>query len=258
MTGKIEQGYNQTDRMEMIWGTGFMSPGGEAEVARLLGRLPVAGAKVLNVGSGLGGADLAILRRHDAAHVTGYDVQPSLVDEAGRRAARAGLKDRLAYVLGQPGPLPFRDGQFDLVFTKDAMIHVADKRAILAEMFRVLRPGGHLAFGDWMRGVGAQHDAPLARAFDLTVHDFHPHDLQQIATWVAEVGFTGIETQDRNAWYLAEASEEMARLHGDLGAEFTRRYGQEALDEEIEFWEALIDALRLGALRPGHIRARKP
>ena len=49
-----------------------------------------------------------------------------------------------------PGPLPFADASFDIVFSKDALLHVPDKDALFAEIFRVLKPGGVFAASDWM------------------------------------------------------------------------------------------------------------
>lgn len=70
---------------------------------------------------------------------------------AERRAADAGLGDRLSFIRVEPGPLPFDDGAFDLVFSKDAIVQVAVKKSLLDECFRVLRPGGVFASSDWLR-----------------------------------------------------------------------------------------------------------
>ncbi len=254
----VEQGYLDPTMLEAIWGAGFMSPGGAAEVARLVADTPIAGALVLDVGAGLGGAAMALLQNHGAAHVTGFDVQGDMVARANRTATEAGLADRLHFVLGAPGPLPFADGTFDVVFTKDAMIHVQDKPGVLAQMFRVLRPGGYLVFGDWMCGTAPSHQADLDRLFSLTTHDFHPHELGHIARMAAEAGFHILDCTDRNTWYRHEARRELANLFGPTGQAFAQRYGTEALRDEIEFFEVLVQVVDAGALRPGHVRARKP
>jgi hypothetical protein len=75
---------------------------------------------------------------------------------------------------------------------------------------------------------------------------------------VSSLGFSEIELEDRQAWYAAVAAEELARLRGPLGIEMAERWGTEAAQSEIEFWEVLVRALNQGALRPGHIRAARP
>ena len=130
-----------------------LEPGGPAEVARILGGKDIAGKDVLDIGSGMGGADVALVNNHGAASVVGIDVERQLVDAAARRAQTLGLENRISYQLVSPGPLPFAGTSFDVVFSKDAIIHVADKKSLYAEMFRVLRPGGRLLVSDWLRGI---------------------------------------------------------------------------------------------------------
>ena len=63
MNDKVEEpGYVQPEKLELIWGEGFMSPGGPDEVARILGGHAVDARVVRDIGSGLGGADVALLR----------------------------------------------------------------------------------------------------------------------------------------------------------------------------------------------------
>jgi hypothetical protein len=62
----VDPGYPAPGQLEMIWGEGFLSPGGPAEVARILAGKDVAGRDILDIGSGMGGADIALVRNHGA------------------------------------------------------------------------------------------------------------------------------------------------------------------------------------------------
>ena len=71
---------------------------------------------------------------------SGSTSSPNLVELATRRAAQAGLTTRISYQLVAPQrPLSFPDASFDAVFSKDAIIHVREKRALHGELLRVLR-----------------------------------------------------------------------------------------------------------------------
>ena len=59
-------------------------------------------------------------------------------------------------------------------------------------------------------------------------------------------------------WYLGEAIAELERLRGDMRPEFVARWGEDAVQAEVEFWEVLVSSLASGALGPTHVRARKP
>lgn len=143
---KEDPGYPEdaAGRLELIWGEGFLSPGGPAEVSRLLGGRDIAGCDVLDIGSGTGGVDIALVRDHGAGTVTGIDVEKRLVDLATDRSRKLRLSEQIKYQFADPGPLPFRDKSFQVVFSKEAIIHVRNKQEIYSEAFRVLRPGGQL------------------------------------------------------------------------------------------------------------------
>ena len=259
MSSEVEPGYSDGGgHLELIWGEGFLSPGGAAEVARTLAGADIGGCEVLDVGSGLGGADIALARVHGAASVIGIDVQEDLVELAGRRAADAGLDQRIDYRLVAPdSPLPFADMSFDVVFSKDSIIHVEDKEALYREAFRVLRPGGRLFVSDWLRGEAEELTPQVGEFVEAAGHLFTMISLGEAAAIVERVGFVGVEVEDRREWYLDEATSELARLRGPLGRQFIERWGEEDAQEEVEFWEVLVRSLSTGALSPGHVRAHK-
>jgi SAM-dependent methyltransferase len=258
--GSGSTGYREDEvsRLEFIWGEGFMSPGGPAEVARTLAGVDLTGLDVLDIGCGIGGVDLALVREHGAARVTGVDVQSDLLDVAVERARRVGLAGRVQYQLVVPGPLPFDDDTFDVAFSKDAIIHVHDKAALYADIHRVLRPGGLLRVSDWLRGDGDEFTAQIGDLVGEAGHDFTMWSLAEAGRVVTTLGFVDVELEDRNQWYLAEARREVDELRGPSRADFVDRYGEEATVGEIDFWTLLVDNLDQGALRPGHIRGRKP
>jgi SAM-dependent methyltransferase len=106
-----------------------------ARLERALGR-SIAGLDVLNAGCGTGGFDEAAARA--GARVWGMDLDADAVTIARGRAGG----DRVVRAAAEA--LPFRDGAFDLVYCYSTIEHVGDAGRALAEMARVLRPGGAL------------------------------------------------------------------------------------------------------------------
>ncbi|MFI5611108.1 class I SAM-dependent methyltransferase [Amycolatopsis sp. NPDC051903] len=103
----------------------------------------VEGAKaVLDLGCG-DGALLAVLKDRGAETVAGIDLSPGHVDAAGRRPALADADVRV----GRAQELPFADGEFDTVVSVMALMLMADVERVVAEVVRVLKPGGTLALG---------------------------------------------------------------------------------------------------------------
>jgi demethylmenaquinone methyltransferase/2-methoxy-6-polyprenyl-1,4-benzoquinol methylase len=104
-----------------------------------------AGARVLDLATGTGDLALEILRQHPDAHVVGVDPSRGMLDIARDKAARRGAADRLALEVGVAEELPFEDRSFDAVTIAFGLRNVPDRARGLAEMSRVLRPGGRLA-----------------------------------------------------------------------------------------------------------------
>lgn len=113
--------------------------------APLLSRLgaDVAGARVLEVGCGEGAGAQTLLTRLGASHVTAVDLDPAQVARAARR-----LRDRSDATVQQADvtALPLGDASVDAVADFGIIHHVPDWRAAVAEVARVLRPGGQFLF----------------------------------------------------------------------------------------------------------------
>lgn len=143
-------GDNMLAMLQAVWGRGFLSPGGPEEIVRLIAAADLTGASVLDIGSGAGGAAMTLIRAHGAAYVTGMDVEDTVIADARALIAAEGMTDRIGSVKAAPGPLPFPPNTFDVVFSKDSLVHIPDKHPLMAEVFRVLKPGGKFIVSDWL------------------------------------------------------------------------------------------------------------
>lgn len=130
--------------------------------ARLERLLALDGSEhALDVGTGAGA--LAIALAPLVAEVVGVDVDAELLDEARRRSPPA-----TAYLEADAVALPFDAGAFDLVGSAGMLHHMPHPDRALAEMARVLRPGGTMLVGDRL----ATADAGAARP---PAHVEHAH-----------------------------------------------------------------------------------
>ncbi|MBH0238906.1 class I SAM-dependent methyltransferase [Methylobrevis albus] len=110
--------------------------------------LPIAGARVLEVGSGRGGGARYIARYHGPASIVGLDYSPETVMRARRLNAET---PGLSFEVGDAERMPFADGAFDVVVNIESSHCYADVPAFAREVARVLAPGGWFTFAD-MRG----------------------------------------------------------------------------------------------------------
>jgi len=244
--------------LQIIWGDGFLSPGGAAEIARVLEGVDISGCEVLDIGCGLGAVDTLLIEQHGARSVVGIDIDPALIEGMRMRVERAGLGRRIEPRLVDGGALPFEDGRFDVVFSKDSLVQIPDKRALFGEILRVLRPGGRFVASDWLRGGAGEYSAEMMEYFRLEGITYNMATLEESAAALRAAGFEQVEIRDRHAWYRELAQRELAAMEGPLSQTIASRIGTSRAAHFIANWRQLVLVLERGELRPGHLRASKP
>jgi len=129
----------------------------------------VSGAEdVLDVGCGIGGPS-RFLAKAFGCRVTGLDLTAEFVEVANMLARRTGLAGKVTYRQGDALDLPFSDASFDLVWSQNAAMNIADRDRLYAEMRRVLRPAGRLAIQDVAAGPGGEPYYPTPWASDKSI-----------------------------------------------------------------------------------------
>jgi ubiquinone/menaquinone biosynthesis C-methylase UbiE len=144
---------------------------------------PQPGQRLLDVGCGNGAAPIHLARALGVA-VTGVDVDAEQIETAAATSkGQAGVR----FLAADATMLPFANGEFDLVYTSKTTHHIHDWQRALAEMTRVLKPGGYLLYSDFVAPLG--HRLPTSRALD---HFADQHRLESVQRSYMPCRYTGV------------------------------------------------------------------
>lgn len=239
-------------RSEYMYGRGFQSPGGLAAVESFCRRLDLRpGMLALEVGSGLGGASFHLARRY-GLQVVGLDVSPAMIQLSEERRVEEGI-DTARFVLGDVRFAPLDPSTFDLVWTRDCVLYLAEKSAVWSNVARCLKPGGALLVTDFARG--AEPLSPGFRAY-LEGCGYHLQTLDDYAGALAAAGLEVTRREDITDEFVAGLAEEKARLVR-ARSDFLREYTGADYDYLVERWDQKIAFCESGDLKWGLFVARK-
>jgi ubiquinone/menaquinone biosynthesis C-methylase UbiE len=137
-----EEAQSLRRRAESLWNRDYF----DRVVVPLLD-VPADGG-VLDVGTGFGAFAFLLHSARPDLFIAGIDTEPGLVGDANL-AARSLRLERVRFEVGDAAALPYDEGTFDLVTCQTLLAHVPDARVVVAEMARVLKPGGVLFIAEW-------------------------------------------------------------------------------------------------------------
>ena len=106
--------------------------------------------KVLDLGSGYGGGP-RYLAKNFGCHVTCLNLSEVQNERNKQFNLERGLDHLIDVVYGSFEEIPLEDNTFDVVWSQDAMVHSSNRDQVVAEAFRVLKPGGYFIFTDLMQ-----------------------------------------------------------------------------------------------------------
>lgn len=209
---------------------------------------------VLDLGAGYGGAGRYLARKH------GCKVQCLNLSETQNQRNREycqaqGLSQRVEVVHGNFEHLPFGDAGHDVVWSQDAILHSGDRRRVLAEARRVLRPGGSFIFTDPMQA----DDCPPG-VLQPVLDRIHLESLGSFAFYresARQLGFeevTCLELTGHLRIHYARVAAELRQRYDEMCMRSTPRYVDRML-QGLQHW---VDAADRGYLAWGILHFRVP
>lgn len=196
--------------------------GGLAATMRLMELIkPQESHYVLDVGCGVGIAP-AFLAQQYGCRVVGVDITPRMLVRARERAERKGVTPLTDFRVADMHALPFEAGRFDAVIAESVICFSSDKEHVLAEMIRVVKPGGYVAFTEatWRIPPPPNMAQQMAHALGL------PEGMLHHEAWQALLENSALEqfvAEEYQITFREEARNQYSRI--DI-SDYLRTFGR--------------------------------
>lgn len=242
-------------RYEKIFGEGYVSTGGQHTTTEFVDKLELQkGQRVLDVGCGIGGGDFYMARQFGVS-VVGIDLSTNMVHRALESSMKAdALTLDVEFEICDATTKEYPEGSFDVVYSRDTILHIADKHALFAKFFKWLKPGGRVLISDYCRGE--QAGTPHFEAY-VASRGYHLLSPAAYGKVLGDVGFESVEAQDRTEQFVEVLKEELERTLAQED-EFVRETSAQDFADIVNGWRSKLTRCAEGDQKWGLFFARKP
>ncbi|KAI8528614.1 hypothetical protein RHMOL_Rhmol12G0161400 [Rhododendron molle] len=238
-------------RYERVFGQGFVSTGGMETTKEFVAKLDLKpGQKVLDVGCGIGGGDFYMAESFDV-HVVGIDLSINMVSFALERAI--GLNCSVEFEVSDCTKKTYPDNSFDVIYSRDTILHIQDKPALFKSFYKWLKPGGKVLISDYCKSA---EPPSLEFAAYIKQRGYDLHSVEAYGQMLRDAGFDEVIAEDRTDQFMKVLQMELNAVEKDK-KEFIEDFSEEDYDEIIGGWNAKLIRSSSGEQRWGLFIGKK-
>ncbi|KAK9830089.1 hypothetical protein WJX72_009725 [[Myrmecia] bisecta] len=241
-------------RYERIFGSGFVSTGGLETTKDFVSQLGLqAGQRVLDVGCGIGGGDFYMASEY-GVYVHGIDLSVNMVLIALERAAAVPGGSKVSFEIADCTTSEARPESYDAVYSRDTILHIQDKPALFARLFKLLKPGGKLLISDYCR---SETEPSEQFASYIQQRGYNLCSVPAYGQILRDAGFTDVKAEDRTWQFEKSLRRELEQAKADK-ATFVKDFSQEDYDAIVNGWQDKLVRVADGEQRWGLFIGTKP
>jgi len=239
-------------RYERIFGEGFVSTGGLETTKEFVKKLELkAGDHVLDVGCGIGGGDFYMAEEYDV-EVVGVDLSINMISFALERSI--GRKCAVEFEVGDCTKMNFPPSSFDVIYSRDTILHIQDKPALFKRFYKWLKPGGRLFITDYCKALSTP-SAEFAAYIEQRGYDLH--SVEHYGQMLEHAGFEYVQAEDRTAQFVEVLNKELATFEKDRD-EFIEDFSEEDYNYIVSGWQSKLKRCAKDEQKWGLFIAYKP
>jgi len=230
-------------RYEWIFGEGYLSTGGLETTQEIVPLLKLeAGHRVLDVGCGLGGHDFYMAEKYGVI-IDAVDLSKNMMSVALHHfSKKPHIANNIKFRICDITSTPLEENYYDVIYSRDALLHIAEKEKLFEKFYKWLKPGGKIVFTDYCRG-NVKHSEEFAKY--VAQRSYCLFRVREYEDLLKRVGFTKVKVEDIHNKFVASLTRELNKLY-DRKKEFLQKFNSEDFDYLEEGWLAKLKRAKDG------------
>ncbi|KAK7505822.1 hypothetical protein BaRGS_00003093 [Batillaria attramentaria] len=242
-------------RYEKIFGRTFVSTGGLETTKEFVDMLKLRpGQKVLDVGGGIGGSAFYMAKEF-GVKVVSIDLSSNMTQIGLERARELGIgPDQVSFEIADATKRDYPPQSFDVVYSRDTILHIEDKLSLFKQFFKWLKPGGKVLISDYCCSEGKHTERFLAYVMQRGYHLYSPSRYGKL---LEEAGFVNVRAEDRSEQFKQVLQRELKTAEA-IKNEFIQEFCEEDYNYIVNGWKDKLVRVGEGDQRWGLFYAEKP
>lgn len=183
--------------------------------------------------------------------VTAIDLSINMISFALERAI--GRRCAVEFEVSDCTKKEYPEGTFDVIYSRDTILHIQDKPTLFQKFYKWLKPGGRLLISDYCKKHGTTslefHEYIKQRGYDL-------HDVDAYGQMLRDAGFDNVIAEDRTDQFIKILQKELSSAEKDKDA-FIHDFSEEDYASIIDGWKSKLKRTSQGEQKWGLFLARK-
>jgi len=231
-------------KYELIFGDGFVSTGGLETTQKIFSDeifptntfANLDSVKVLDIGCGIGGGAEYISKNIPNSHVLGIDFNNNSLSIAKERYEG---NPNLSFKFANALEIEFDKESFNLIYSRDAIMHIASKDVLFKRMYDFTKPNGKMLITDYIGGEQANWSPEFIEY--VKQRGYNLPTVAQYKEILEKAGWTVERAEDSTEWFIQVMKDEIHKMNNTARREeFLKKFSEEELSDLLKGWEQKI------------------